>query len=166
MEIEIANGEARSSRGVRTKSSQRLRYESETAVLKKKIGGLEEIRHRLGLSQRKISQLLLVDPSAWTRWTRSGDDAPPIIYRALSWYLAVNDKYPALDVGFWLRATAPSAPTEGALLITAELSDQLKALTHKVAKLEAEKTSRWRVIAVVAVLSAFFGYALAHVFRL
>ena len=71
---------------------------------KKKLGHLEDIRKQLGLSQRKMAQLLLVDPSAWTRWTRSGERAPPHIYRALQWYLALEEKYPALDVGFWLNS--------------------------------------------------------------
>lgn len=72
---------------IRTKTSQRLKYEAEIAVLKREIGGLEDLRIRLGFSRRKICQLLLVDPSAWTRWTSDGQDAPPHIYRALKWYL-------------------------------------------------------------------------------
>jgi|GEM_PF-4669542 len=71
----------------RTKTSQRLKYEAEIAVLKKEIGSLEEVRIKLGFSRRKICQLLLVDPSAWTRWTAENQDAPPHIYRALKWYL-------------------------------------------------------------------------------
>jgi transcriptional regulator with XRE-family HTH domain len=71
----------------RAKTSLRLKYEAETMVLKREIGGLEEIRMKLGFSRRKISQLLLVDPSAWTRWTSGEADAPPHIYRALKWYL-------------------------------------------------------------------------------
>ncbi len=98
--------------GLRPKSSQRLRYEAEVSVLKKKLGGLEEIREKLGLSQRKICQLLMVDPSAWTRWTKSGDDAPPHIYRSLQWYLALEEKFPALDVNFWLQTVARVAPPE------------------------------------------------------
>lgn len=91
----------------RAKSTLRMRYEAEARVIKKKVGDLETIRQTLGVSQRKIAQLLLVDPSAWTRWTRDGEDAPPHIYRALQWYLAVEEKYPALDVNFWLSTVAP-----------------------------------------------------------
>lgn len=95
--------------GLRSKSSLRIRYEAEITVLKRKIGDLEQIRQQLGLSQRKICQLLMVDPSAWSRWTREGgQEAPPHIYRALQWYLALQEKYPALDVSFWL-STAPRA---------------------------------------------------------
>jgi transcriptional regulator with XRE-family HTH domain len=90
----------------RSKSSQRLRYEAEVELIRKKLGDLEAIRETLGLTQRKMAQLLLVDPSAWTRWTKGGESAPPHIYRMLQWYLALQDKYPALDAGFWLSAVA------------------------------------------------------------
>lgn len=96
----------------RSKSSIRIRYEAEVEILRRKIGGLEDVREQLGLSQRKICQLLLVDPSAWTRWTRADGKAPPHIYRALQWYLALNDKYPALDVSFWLSAAPRSQESQ------------------------------------------------------
>lgn len=92
----------------RARSSLRQRYEAEARVIEKRLGGLESVRESLGLSQRKMAQLLLVDPSAWTRWT-SGDAAPPHIWRALAWYLALQDKYPALDAAFWLQGVARAA---------------------------------------------------------
>ncbi|MGZ3722014.1 MAG: hypothetical protein ACXVA9_03725 [Bdellovibrionales bacterium] len=78
----------------RIKSSNRMVYEAEVLFLKNQNGDLEVIRERLGLSRRKICQLLLVDPSAWTRWTSPGNEAPPHIYRALDWYLAGMEKDP------------------------------------------------------------------------
>lgn len=89
----------------KAKTSLRIHYEAEAEVIRRKLGTLEAMRGQLGLSQRRICQLLLVDPSAWTRWTKSGEDAPPHIYRMLQWYLALQDKYPVLDVGFWLSTT-------------------------------------------------------------
>jgi transcriptional regulator with XRE-family HTH domain len=83
-----------------------LKYEAEVGVIRKKLGDLDEIREQLGLTQRKMCQLLLVDPSAWTRWTRDEEDAPPHIYRMLQWYLALEEKYPALDVNFWLSTVS------------------------------------------------------------
>jgi transcriptional regulator with XRE-family HTH domain len=71
----------------KAKTSQRLKYEAEITVLKREMGGLEDIRLKLGFSRRKICQLLMVDPSAWTRWTANESDAPPHIYQALKWYL-------------------------------------------------------------------------------
>lgn len=66
------------------KTSQRLRYLAEVEVLKRNLGGLEEVRGQMGLSRRKMCQLLLVDPSAWTRWTRDESKVPPHIWKMLS----------------------------------------------------------------------------------
>lgn len=112
----------------RAKTSMRLKYEAESEVIRKKLGDLETIRGQLGLSQRKIAQLLLVDPSAWTRWTKSGEKAPPHVYRMLQWYLALQDKYPALDVNFWLN-TVSQRPE-----IT---NNETKALLKEIAVLKA-----------------------------
>lgn len=72
-------------------------------VIRRQLGGLEEIRGKLGLSQRKMCQLLMVDPSAWTRWTKSGvDQAPPHIYRALQWYMSLQEKIPGLTPAYFL----------------------------------------------------------------
>ncbi len=90
----------------RAKSSLRIKYEAEIHVIERKLGDLESIREKLGLTQRKMAQLLLVDPSAWTRWTKCEAAAPPHIYRMLQWYLALEDKYPALDVNFWLNTVS------------------------------------------------------------
>ncbi|CAM5999401.1 unnamed protein product [Sphagnum balticum] len=57
-------------------------------------GSLDQIRQKLGLSRRKMCQLLLVDPSAWSRWTSPGHQAPPHIYKALDWYLSIMEKDP------------------------------------------------------------------------
>lgn len=76
------------------KTSLRLRYEAEVEVIRKKLGGLEKVRLELGLTRRKMCQLLMVDPSAWTRWTRDETKVPPHVYRALQWYLALIEKQP------------------------------------------------------------------------
>lgn len=84
------------------RSSLRLQYEAQTQVIRKQTGDLESIRLKLGLSARKICQLLLVDPSAWTRWTKPGGDAPPHIYRALQWYLVIQEKIPGLTADYFI----------------------------------------------------------------
>tara|TARA_B100000749_G_scaffold280899_1_gene280952 strand:- start:27582 stop:28154 length:573 start_codon:yes stop_codon:yes gene_type:complete len=71
----------------------RRQYLAEVEVIQKKYGDLEDIRQELGLSRRKMCQLLLVDPSAWTRWQQN-QSAPPSIYRSLQWYLTLIDKKP------------------------------------------------------------------------
>ncbi|MFM6928449.1 MAG: hypothetical protein ACKOX6_08285, partial [Bdellovibrio sp.] len=52
--------------GPRSKTSLRMHYEAQVAVIRRQTGDLESIRLNLGLSQRKMSQLLMVDPSSWT----------------------------------------------------------------------------------------------------
>lgn len=69
-------------------------YSEERKQVIQEIGDIETIRKTLGLSRRKICKLLLVDPSSWTRWTKSGSDAPAYIYRSLQWCLAIMEKYP------------------------------------------------------------------------
>ena len=58
-------------------------YQSEVRRIVEKYGNLEEIRSKLNLSRRQICRILLVDPSAWTRWLKKGEPAPPHIYRSL-----------------------------------------------------------------------------------
>ena len=129
-------GPAKVAGAKRAKSSLRLKYEAETQVIERKLGDLESIREKLGLSQRKIAQLLLVDPSAWTRWTKGQDQAPPHIYRMLQWYLALEDKYPALDVNFWLSNVAQvnnkSAKSFEALSDLARTSEQRENSLRKL----------------------------------
>lgn len=86
----------------RIKSSHRLHYEAQVEVIQKQTGDLESVREKLGLSQRKMAHLLMVDPSAWTRWTKNGEKAPPHIYRALQWYLIMNEKIPGLTPQYFI----------------------------------------------------------------
>ena len=118
------------------RSPLRLKYEAEVSSLKKRIGSLESMRLELGLSQRKMCQLLLVDPSAWTRWTKSGGDAPPHIYRMLQWYLAVQEKYPALDIQFWLSNLTRASEAHGWEANISKLSQSIVSL-----KAERDRTT-------------------------
>ena len=76
------------------KTSLRMNYEAQCDVIKQKIGSIEEVRIKLGLSRRKICQTLMVDPSAWSRWMKNEDTIPPHIYRSLQWYLELIEKEP------------------------------------------------------------------------
>jgi hypothetical protein len=67
----------------RSRSSLKMRYEAEVEILKRQIGDLEAVRNRLGLSRRKLCQLLMVDPSAWTRWTKDESKVPPHVWKTL-----------------------------------------------------------------------------------
>jgi transcriptional regulator with XRE-family HTH domain len=86
----------------RAKSSVRIHYEAQVEVIRKQLGDLEKIRENLGLSQRKICQLLMVDPSAWTRWTKRNENPPPHIYRALQWYMILQEKLPGLTPQYFV----------------------------------------------------------------
>ncbi|MGE3975229.1 MAG: hypothetical protein AB7F59_11955 [Bdellovibrionales bacterium] len=114
---------------VRTKSSERFIFEAEGQVSKSRIGTLEEVRFQLGLSRRKMCQLLLVDPSAWTRWNKPGANAPPHIYRALEWYLLLTEKYPGMGNGFWL-STLREKTTQNAHI--QELESRVQQLDQKL----------------------------------
>lgn len=117
--------------GPRSKTSLRMHYEAQVAVIQKQMGNLEDVRLRLGLSQRKMAQLLLVDPSTWTRWTKQGDLAPPHIWRALQWYLALNDKIPGLTPQYFI-STHPQVFHEKALR---ELDSERKNRQEEIEKL-------------------------------
>ncbi len=82
----------------RGKTSLRSSYEDQVELIKVQIGDLEKVRMDLGLSQRQISRLLMIDPSSWTRWTKHGAAAPPHIYRALQWLMIIKEKLPGLSV--------------------------------------------------------------------
>lgn len=86
----------------RSKTSLRMNYEAQVQVIRNQTGNLEDIRTSLGLSQRKMAQLLMVDPSAWTRWTKDASSAPPHIWRALQWYMALKEKIPGLTPQYFL----------------------------------------------------------------
>ncbi|UYL08161.1 hypothetical protein B9G69_014005 [Bdellovibrio sp. SKB1291214] len=99
-EIEAGEGSLESPR---SKTSLRMHYEAQVSVLRRQMGDLESIRLGLGLSQRKMSQLLMVDPSSWTRWTKQGDEAPPHVWRALQWYSILNEKIPGLTPQYFMN---------------------------------------------------------------
>lgn len=120
----------------RAKSSLRMKYEAEVEVIQRKLGSLDQMRETLGLSQRKMCQLLLVDPSAWTRWNNGEDDAPPHIYKMLQWYLALQEKYPALDVNFWLSTVAQVRAPNEVLELRARILSLEKDYEAKTRELE------------------------------
>ncbi len=117
---------------LKAKTSLRLKYEAEAQVILKKLGGLNGIRLELGLSQRKICQLLLVDPSSWSRWIQDESKTPPHILRALEWHMALMEKYPGFDINFWLHSTAKS--TSIAFEKNQKLSEELLSQTIELKK--------------------------------
>ncbi|MCB0341488.1 MAG: hypothetical protein KDD59_04520 [Bdellovibrionales bacterium] len=119
----------------RPKTSLRMHYEAEVAVLKKTLGDLEQIREKLGLSRRKMAQLLMVDPSAWTRWCRDDRKVPPHIYRALQWYLELVERSPEYHPK---NSFKPAAFTDQ----NAKLQELNKKVDDKMKRLEFEMQRR------------------------
>lgn len=136
----------------KSKTSQRIKYEAEAKVLSHRFGGLEGARAKLGLSQRKMAQLLFVDPSAWTRWAQSEANhsgelaAPPHVYRSLAWFLSLQEKFPALDSAFWLRDVARvavnTASQSGSASELQELRHEVLELQKRVETLNAVQSRR------------------------
>lgn len=152
------------SKAERSKTSLRMHFEAQAEVIRKQIGGLEGARLKLGLSQRKIAQLLLVDPSAWTRWLRDESKAPPHIFRSLQWYLALQEKIPGLTNEYFLGiglGQAESRKMQSRLVeieelvfnqnLNSELIEQKNALEFQILQLtQAQKQIRKRELLLFA----------------
>jgi transcriptional regulator with XRE-family HTH domain len=104
------------------------------------MGSLEQIRLTLGLSRRKMCQLMLIDPSTWTRWTQNEDKIPPHIFKALQWYLLSIEKYPSFHPLHKVSVEA-KRPQESAELLN--LTQQRQILEKRVEELEGLLQSRW-----------------------
>lgn len=72
----------------------REKNELTAELIKKQIGDIEQIRISMGLNKKRMCELLLIDPSTWTRWSTGKTPVPPTVYRSLQWGLAVMDKHP------------------------------------------------------------------------
>lgn len=124
------------------KTSLQMQYSTEAELIKSKIGDIEQVRQTLGLSRRKMCQLLLVDPSAWTRWTKAGK-APLHIYRSLQWYLALINKDSAWHPQNSFNRIQPVA-LENEIVV---LKAQLKQLLDE----SKSKTKYWQPIFLVTI---------------
>lgn len=142
LDFEASSSHANES--IKSKTSLRMNYEAQVEVIKKQIGDLEKIRENLGLSARKMCQLLLVDPSAWTRWTKKGDVPPPHIYRSLQWYLTLQEKVPGLTPTYFLGGTrAPQAEEWNRRFEEQRMIfETQRAIDHKEHLFELERLNR------------------------
>ncbi len=117
-------------------NSLKLQYDAEVTIIKSKLGDIENIRNDLGLSQRKISQLLMVDPSAWTRWTKQITPVPAHIYRSLQWYMALIEKSPEWHPqNSFMRSFQPSNHKA----VKIELEEHKKELEKKLISMQYEQ---------------------------
>lgn len=113
-------------KGDKISLSLRDQYLLEIERIKHEIGDLEQIRTALGLSQRRMCQLLLVDPSAWTRWNKTSP--PPHIYKALKWLIELKKINP--------EAAAPSNISNRVDLIQSSTQSKIKELEGQITALE------------------------------
>lgn len=156
-------------RGVnRAKTELRLRYEAEVTQIQKQTGSLEKIRTDLGLSARKMCQLLLVDPSAWNRWSKPGGKAPPHIWRALQWYIISQEKLPGLTPNFFLshRPMLPPAAkldpnvvkqVQGIESSHKDLHQRIQALEDKAVQLMEELKNSQRTVRIYELAGSMIG---------
>ncbi len=127
----------------RIKTKLRHRYEAEAQEILKKIGTLEEVRGKLRLNQRAMAASLLVDPSAWTRWTTGITSPPPHVVRTLELMLMSLDMHPDLDTEGLLRKSEAHAKTVREVeklddrLQKLESNPQVAALRAKTSHLES-----------------------------
>lgn len=128
----------------------REQYLLEKERIKYEVGDLEQIRISLGYSQRRMCQLLLVDPSAWTRWTKTLSGAPPHVYQALRWLVELKKTNP--------DAVAPSNIAKRVDFVQASTDAQLKELKSEIATLE-------RVVALTPTPSSSNDYAVESILR-
>lgn len=129
--------EALDTNGLRTKSSLRMHYDAQTIVIERQLEGLEGVRAKLGLTQRKMAQLLLIDPSAWTRWNRPGHRAPGVVWRALQWYMILQEKIPGLTPNYFL-ASAPSVVRAETLKDLKKESEARELLEKRLTNLDRQ----------------------------
>ena len=79
---------------------------------------LESIRQKLGLSRRQICKLLKVDPSAWTRWMKTPNGAPPHVHQSLEWYMKLVEQNPEAHAPFLLAQKFESSNKESEIQIS------------------------------------------------
>lgn len=120
------------SNGAKARTSLRLQYEAQGVVIRGQLGGLTGIRRRLGLSQRKMCQLLLVDPSAWTRWLKDESRVPPHIWRSLQWYAALQDKIPGLSPEYFLGRDLMQIEARFSQLKSGEIASIESKITEQI----------------------------------
>ncbi len=150
--------------GVRSKTSLRMVYEAQVLVIKKQVGSLENIRSDLGLSQRKMSQLLMVDPSAWTRWNKGGEEAPPHIWRALQWYMSLQEKIPGLTPQYFIGKDPQILHEKALSQIETLRKDFAEQNAHLLSDLQKEvrfhRRMSYSMIAITLVMAAMTVFVL------
>ncbi len=74
-----------------------MTFEAKAERIKKQLGSLDAVIKSLGINQRQMAQLLLVDPSTMNRWIKNQEQVPPHIWRSIEWYMTLEQKTPGLS---------------------------------------------------------------------
>jgi transcriptional regulator with XRE-family HTH domain len=125
------------------KNKPKAQKQAEMEAIKDRLGSFSVIRKNLGLNQRKIAKLLLVDPSAVNRWEKAGGDAPAYIYRALEWYSLLQKKHPMMGNNFWLQLDSKEIDSQNLEKIKSELKTELKSELNLVSNQTVESKRRF-----------------------
>ena len=136
-----------------TKSlTYREKNELTAELIRKQIGSIEQIRLSMGLNKKRMCELLLIDPSTWTRWCSGKTPVPPTVYRTLQWGLAVMDKHPEFHP---LMISKINTTSESTTNKTKSLPVNTEALILKEEILELKKSQKMFLtgIIVLAALS-------------
>jgi len=128
-------------------------YQRQVENIKLDYGDLEQIRGSLGLSRRQICQMLMVDPSAWTRWTKTTGGAPPHVYRSLQWLMELEKQGSNLTGIQELRMRSDLAK-EGLKI------KDLGNTVHQLKKGDSEKIRRLKALVYLLAASQFVTWAL------
>jgi len=131
----------------KTKSlGPRERNEITASLIQKQIGDIEQVRATIGLNKKRMCELLLIDPSTWTRWTTGKTTPPPWVYRTLQWGLAVMDKHPEFHP-LLINQTAALAPSNTNSLDSSEI----RALSNEISEVKKD-LKKWILIANASIL--------------
>ena len=137
----------------------REKNELTASLIKKQIGDIEQIRAFMGLNKKRMCELLLIDPSTWTRWTTGKTQPPPSVYRTLQWGLAVMDKHPEFHPLLIKQSQTLAEPANSNTLQSKDQQQQeqqqeLEKLTTEVIYIK-KNMKLWFYIAFSALISSF-----------
>lgn len=90
---------------------------------------LEEIKTHLALSGRQICLLLKMDPSAWSRWSKS-ESVPKHVYQALVWYVQLIFQSPQVHQPYELEKKIKSQARENDMRLSS-LKKEIERLKNQ-----------------------------------
>jgi hypothetical protein len=87
-----------------------------------------------------MAELLLVDPSAWSRWVRDESKVPPHVYRSLNWYLQLREHNKNSELNENKKTTMTH---DEAQALRAEIMQKLTDMRASLIGMEKEALTEW-----------------------